>query len=118
MKDQEVDLVRLDEGVYKVSWNERTGTSVVVCVMPVRRRLHGTIFFPRWVADDGRETVCFQNAHLDRMRELRDAGPTYPIETIPEFAEITLFEHVGVDDESVIAVGPEELPAGFADRRN
>lgn len=52
------------------------------------------------------------------MRELRDAGPTYPIETIPEFAEITLFEHVGVDDESVIAVGPEELPAGFADRRN
>lgn len=116
VRDQEVDLVRLDEGVYKLSWNEPTGTSVVVCVMPARRRLHGTIFFPRWVADDGTETVCFQNDHLDRMRELRDAGPTHPIETIPEFAEITLFEFVGVDDETVVAVGPDELPPGFAAR--
>ena len=37
----------------------------------------------------------------------------YPIEVVPEFARITLFEHVGRDDESVIAVAPEDLPDGF-----
>ncbi|GGF21509.1 phenolic acid decarboxylase [Williamsia phyllosphaerae] len=118
VKDQEVDLVQLDDDVFKISWNEPTGTSVVVNVLPGKRRLHGTIFFPKWVEDAGTKTVVFQNDHLDEMRTYRDAGPTYPIYVVPEFAYITLFENVGVDDESVISVGPSELPAGFADRTN
>lgn len=114
VKDQAVDLVVLTAGVYKVSWTEPTGTCVVVNVLPGERRIHGTIFFPRWVEQDGSRTVLFQNEHLEEMRAFRDAGPTYPIHVVPEFAAITRFEHVGTDDESVIAVAPGELPDGWA----
>ena len=75
-------------------------------------------FFPHWVEEDGSKTVLFQNDHLDRMREYRDQGPTYPIYVVPEFAHITLFEHVGEDDETVVDTAPGDLPAGFADRTN
>ncbi|NEY33703.1 phenolic acid decarboxylase [Streptomyces sp. PRKS01-65] len=118
VKDQEVDLVRLAEDVYKVSWTEPTGTCVVVNVLPGRRVLHGTIFFPQWIEQDGGKTVLYQNEHLDEMRAYRDAGPTYPIYVVPEFARITLFEYVGENDETVVAVGPHDLPEGFADRVN
>jgi phenolic acid decarboxylase len=37
---------------------------------------------------------------------------------VPEFGHITLLEHVGTDDESIIDTAPGDLPAGFADRRN
>ncbi|MEV0600034.1 phenolic acid decarboxylase [Streptomyces sp. NPDC050315] len=118
VKDQEVDLVQLAEDAYKVSWNEPTGTSVVVNVLPRRRVLHGTIFFPHWIEEDGSKTVLYQNEHLDEMRAYRDAGPTYPIYVVPEFAKITLFEHVGENNENVVAAGPSDLPTGFADRTN
>ena len=118
VRDQTVDLVTLAPDVYKISWTEPTGTSVVVNVMPAQRRLHGTIFFPEWIRADGAKTVLYQNEHLDEMRAYRDAGPTYPIYVVPEFATITLFEHVGVNDETIIAAAPSELPPGFADRRN
>ncbi|MEU5418242.1 phenolic acid decarboxylase [Streptomyces sp. NPDC001407] len=116
VKDQRVGLVQLDDDSYKVFWNEPTGTSVVVNVMPGKRRLHGVIFFPHWVEQHGERTVCFQNDHLDEMRRYRDEGPTYPIYVVPEFAKITLFEYVGTDDESVISVAPGDLPAGWSDR--
>lgn len=109
VKDQCVGLVQLDDDSYKVFWNEPTGTSVVVNVMPGKRRLHGVIFFPHWVEQHGERTVCFQNDHLDEMRRYRDEGPTYPIYVVPEFAKITLFEYVGTDDESVISVAPGHL---------
>ena len=118
VRDQTVDLVALAPDVYKISWTEPTGTSVVVNVMPALRRLHGTIFFPEWIRTDGARTVLYQNDHLDEMHAYRDAGPTYPIYVVPEFATITLFEHVGADDETIIACAPGDLPAGFADRRN
>jgi phenolic acid decarboxylase len=118
VRDQTVDLVTLAPDVYKISWTEPTGTSVVVNVMPALRRLHGTIFFPEWIRTDGARTVLYQNDHLEEMRDYRDAGPTYPIYVVPEFATITLFEDVGADDETIIACPPGDLPAGFADRRN
>ncbi|MDY7542934.1 MULTISPECIES: phenolic acid decarboxylase [unclassified Cryobacterium] len=116
--DQTVDLVQLDDSVYKVSWTEPTGTSVVVNVLPAKRRLHGTIFFPRWIEEAGSKTVLYQNDHLDEMRAFRDAGPTYPIYVVPEFARITLFEFVGENDDTVVSTAPNDLPAGFADRTN
>ena len=118
VKDQTVDLVALATDVYKVSWNEPTGTSVVVNVLPASRVLHGTIFFPRWIEVDGHKTVLFQNDHLDDMQRYRDEGPTYPIYVVPEFAHITLFEHVGENDETVIDTAPGGLPAGWSDRTN
>ncbi|KOT48322.1 MULTISPECIES: phenolic acid decarboxylase [Streptomyces] len=116
VKDQEVDLVQLDEDSYKVSWTEPTGTSVSVNVMPGKRRLHGVIFFPDWIRRHGERTVCYQNDHLDAMRAYRDQGPTYPIYVVPEFAKITLFEHVGADDDSVVSAAPGDLPAGWSRR--
>lgn len=118
VKDQTVDLVALAPGVFKVSWNEPTGTSVVVNVLPEARVLHGTIFFPHWVELDGQKTVLFQNDHLDEMRRYRDEGPTYPIYVVPEFAYITLLEFVGEDDETVIDTAPADLPAGWSERSN
>lgn len=118
VRDQAVDLVTLAPDVYKISWAEPTRTCVVVNVMPRLRRLHGTIFFPEWVRVDGQRTVLFQNDHLDEMRSYRDAGPTYPIYVVPEFATITFLEDAGVDDESVISCAPGELPAGYAERSN
>jgi phenolic acid decarboxylase len=106
VRDQEVNLVALADDVHKISWHEPTGTSVVVNVMPGQMRLHGTIFFPRWVADDPAKTVLFQNDHLDLMRAYRDEGPTYPVYVVPEFATITQFDYVGPDDESVISTPP------------
>lgn len=106
VRDQTVDLVQLADDVHKISWHEPTGTSVVVNVMPGQRRLHGTIFFPRWVADNPAKTVLYQNDHLELMRTYRNQGPTYPAHVVPEFATITLLEYVGVDDESVIDTAP------------
>lgn len=113
VRDQSVDIVALCDGVYKISWTEPTGTSVVVNVLPGLRRIHGTIFFPQWIARDGSPTVCFQNDHLDRMRRLRDAGPTYPIQVVAEFATIARADHVGLDNEGVIAVAPADLPPDY-----
>jgi phenolic acid decarboxylase len=106
VRDQAVDLVQLADDVHKISWHEPTGTSVVVNVMPNQRRLHGTIFFPRWVADDPGKTVCFQNDHLALMQNYRDRGPTYPVYVVPEFATITQLDYFGADDESVINAPP------------
>ena len=118
VKDQEAHIVRLADGVYRLSWVEPTGTGVSLAVNLLERRLHGAIFFPRWVADAPQRIMGFQNAQIDRMLAYRDAGPTYPIELVDSFAAITFVEDRGRDDETVIACGPEALPAGYAARRN
>ncbi|WP_063002722.1 phenolic acid decarboxylase [Nocardia mikamii] len=118
VKDQEVDIVRLTEGHFKVSWTEPTGTSVAVDILPALRRLHGVIFFPRWVEENPQRTVLYQNDHLEQMAAYRDAGPTYPIHIVSEFATITRVEYVGEDDETVIACAPSELPDIFAQSIN
>ncbi|WP_036569913.1 phenolic acid decarboxylase [Nocardia sp. BMG51109] len=110
VKDQTIDLVTLTDGVYKISWNEPTGTSVCLTLVPARRISHGVIFFPRWVEEHPERTVLFQNDHLPRMRAYRDQGPTYPIHVVSEFADITVIENVGRDNEDVIACAPDALP--------
>lgn len=118
VRDQETHIVRLSDDVFKLSWDEPTGTAVSVAVNLGARRLHGVIFFPRWVGDAPEKTVCFQNDHLDEMRRYRDEGPTYPRLVIDEFADITFLEDCGPDDQTVIAAAPADLPTGYADRRN
>jgi phenolic acid decarboxylase len=118
VKDQEVALVHLGGRRAKISWTEPTGTSVSLAVDLEARRLHGVIFFPQWVHAHPDRTVCFQNDFLDDMRRYRDAGPTYPIVMVDEFAHIDYIEDCGPNNDDVIAVAPSALPAGYADRTN
>ena len=120
VKDQQVHIVKLSSSsnIFKISWNEPTGTSVSQAINLDERRLHGTIFFPRWVVNEPEKTICFQNEHLDQMRKYRDLGPTYPIEVIDEFAKITFLETCPSNDESIIACEPKQLPEEYAKRQN
>jgi phenolic acid decarboxylase len=118
VRNQKAHIVRLAEQIYKVSWDEPTGTTVSLTFMLATRTTHGAVFFPNWIAKDPAKTVCFQNDHLDQMRAYRDAGPTDPKLVLDEFSTITFVEDCAADDESVIAVAPGELPAGYASRSN
>ena len=118
VKDQTADIVQLADDCFKISWTEPTGTSVVVNLMPTRRLVHGSAFFPHWIEQDFSKTVLFQNDHLDEMHAYRDAGPAYPTLAMTEFARILFTEYVGTDDETIIAAPPASLPTGFAERMN
>jgi phenolic acid decarboxylase len=118
VKGQEAFIVALSEEVYKVSWDEPTGTCVSLAFNLSTRKIHGTIFFPAWVGADPKKTVCFQNEHLPLMEKYRDQGPTYPKMLVDEFATITFMEECGADNEEVIHCAPSELPAGYAARKN
>lgn len=118
VKDQNVRLSQLTEGVFTCAWTEPTGTSVSLTLDLPERRLHGTIFFPRWVEQNPEKTICFQNEHLPEMRQYRDQGPSYPIAVIDEFARITFAEDLPADDDTVIDRPPDQLPAGYTSRTN
>lgn len=113
VKDQKAFIVRVAESVYKISWTEPTGTDVSVIANLGDKVFHGTIFFPRWVINDPKKTVCFQNEHIPAMEAYREAGPAYPTEVIDEFATITFIQDCGENNESVIDRPASELPANF-----
>lgn len=117
-KGQPVHIVRLADGVVKVSWTEEAGTCVSVAYNLAEHRAHGASFFPHWLGADPKKIAGHQNEKLDEIRRYRDAGPTYPIELVDEFAKITFVEDCGRDDESIIACAPKDLPAGYATRTN
>jgi phenolic acid decarboxylase len=114
--DQEAHIVNVADDVYKIAWDEPTGTTVSIVVNLVRRKIYGTIFFPRWIADDPTKTICYQNQHLDRMRDYRDQGPTYPKLVVDEAATITFLEDCGAERTDVIDRPPAELPVGYTSR--
>ncbi len=118
VRDQQAHIVRIAPSVIKISWDEPTGTAVSLAFNLSERRVHGVIFFPRWVAENPNKTICFQNEHLEEMRALRDIGPTYPRLVIDEFALITFIEDCGQDNDDVIRCAPSDLPPGFAARSN
>jgi phenolic acid decarboxylase len=115
--DQQAHIHAVSPEVLKISWDEPTGTSVSLTVNLGRRELHGVIFFPRWVINDPKKTVCYQNEHLELMRKYRDEGPTYPREVIDEFAQITFIEDCGPDRSDVINCAPAQLPADWVGRK-
>ncbi|HJD08308.1 MULTISPECIES: phenolic acid decarboxylase [Ligilactobacillus] len=106
VKDQEADIVMLTEGVYKITWTEPTGTDVALDFMPNEKKMHGTIFFPKWVEEHPEITVTFQNEHIDVMEEAREKYETYPKLLVPEFATITYMGDAGQNNEDVIAEAP------------
>jgi phenolic acid decarboxylase len=118
VKGQEVHIVRLADGVFKMSWCEPTGTCVSVAYNFVERRAHGATFFPRWVELEPKKIIGYQNDKIEQMRRYRDEGPAYPTLLVDEFADITFVEDCGRDNEEVIACAPEALPAGYTLRRN
>ncbi|MGB3568402.1 MAG: phenolic acid decarboxylase, partial [Priestia megaterium] len=85
-----------------------TGTDVSLNFMPDEKRMHGIIFFPKWVHEHPEITVCYQNDHLDLMYESREKYETYPKYVVPEFADITFIKNVGANNEEVIAQAPYE----------
>ena len=74
--------------------------------MPNENKLHGTIFFPKWVEEHPEITVTFQNEHIDVMEEAREKYATYPKLVVPEFASITYVGDAGLDNEDVISQAP------------
>ncbi len=74
VKGQEVHIVRLADGVYKVSWNEPTGTCVSVAYNLNENRAHGATFFPRWIELEPKKIIGFQNEKIDLMRQYREQG--------------------------------------------
>ncbi|WP_319582471.1 phenolic acid decarboxylase [uncultured Pseudodesulfovibrio sp.] len=115
VKDQQVYMVQVANQVYKISWTEPTGTDVSLIANLADKLFHGTIFFPRWIINEPKKTVCFQNEHIREMEAFREAGPAYPTEVIDEFATITFVEDCGQDNEEVINCPASELPENFPD---
>lgn len=113
VKSQRIYLVQVAQDVYKISWTEPTGTDVSLIINLADKMFHGTIFFPRWIINDPKKTVCFQNDHIPQMEAYRDAGPAYPTEVIDEFATITFVRDCGRDNDEVINCAASELPADF-----
>ncbi|WP_185962457.1 phenolic acid decarboxylase [Vibrio furnissii] len=113
VKSQRIYLVPVAQDVYKISWTEPTGTDVSLIINLADKVFHGTIFFPRWIINDPKKTVCFQNDHISQMEAYRDAGPAYPTEVIDEFATITFVRDCGRDNDEVINCAASELPADF-----
>jgi phenolic acid decarboxylase len=111
--DQQADIVKIGERVFKISWDEPTGTVVCVTINLERQELHGAIFLPQWIEQNPEKTVCYQNEHLDLMYRYRNEGVTYPKMIICEFATITFIEDCGVDRDDVINCPPSQLPADF-----
>ena len=112
VRDQKADIVKLTDGVYKVCWTEPTGTDVALNFMPKENKIHGVIFFPKWVQEHPEITVCYQNDFIPLMEESRLKYDTYPKYLVPEFATITYMKQVGANNEKIIAEAPYE---GMAD---
>ena len=115
---QEAKIVELAKNIYKISWDEPTGTVVSLAINFQRRKLHGAVFFPKWIEENPKKTVCYQNQHLEKMIKYRDEGPTYPKLIMDEFANITFVEDCGPDRNDVINCSPSELPPEYAKRTN
>ncbi|WP_145145405.1 phenolic acid decarboxylase [Roseomonas gilardii] len=118
---QAMNLVQIAPAVFKADWHEPTGTCVSLCFDTAHRFVHGTIFFPQWIAGkDGHpeKTICYQNEFTEDMHRFRDAGPAYPYVIIGEFAKITFMEQRGADNDEVISQAPGQLPDGYLDRSN
>lgn len=76
--------------------------------MPNESKLHGTVFFPKWVHEHPEITVCFQNEHIDHMEEARVKYETYPKYVVTEFGTITYMGDAGKNNEDVICEAPHD----------
>lgn len=115
VRDQKVHIARIAEGIFKISWVDPTGTCTSLAFNLNERRVYGTAYFPRWMMDHPEKSVCYQNDHIAEMEALRDKGPIHPVEFFEENAVVECIQDCGLNNESLIACGPQELPNDFLD---
>ncbi len=54
VRNEKANIVKLTDGVFKITWTEPTGTDVALDFISNENKLHGTIFFPKWVEEHSR----------------------------------------------------------------
>ncbi len=117
--NREVHMTALGHGLIRVNWLEPVGNIVTMVTNLQERWLHSYFLMPQWIIDNPKATVCHEDEFVEEMLKLREQGPTWPMHIAENaFAEITFLEDVGPDRDDIITCPPDELPPGYADRKN
>ena len=117
--NREVHMTALGYGLVRINWLEPVGNIVTMVTNLKERWLHSYFLMPQWIIDNPKATVCHEDEFVDEMLKLREQGPTWPMNIAENtFAEITFLEDVGPDRDDIITCPPDQLPAGYADRKN
>ena len=119
MTDRKYHLANIGHDLIRVNWVEPVGNVVAMVVNIKDRWLHSYFLMPQWIVDNPKLTVCHEDEHNEEMLKLREKGPTWPMHIVENtFAEITFLEDVGPNRDDIITCPPDQLPAGYADRKN
>ncbi len=113
VNNQTVIIRQIACNVFKIAWDEPTGTFVCLTINLAIPNIHGTVCFPRWIHEHPEKTVCHQNDHIDLMRKYRDIGPTYDKRIEDNFAVITFMRDAGINNDHVIDCCPADLPTDY-----
>ena len=107
--DQPADIVKLTDGVFKVTWTEPTGTDVALDFMPNERKCTGR-FSSRSGSKNIRKSRFATKMNISMLcNESREKYATYPKLLVPEFANITYIGKAGQNNEDVIAEAPTKV---------
>jgi phenolic acid decarboxylase len=80
--------------IFMVGWYEETGTIVVQVINLQAMQVTSFAGFPRWVFDNPTVTHGDKDNNLDRIKQLREAGPDAPREIFFETGKIFAVEQV------------------------
>ena len=117
--NREVHMTAIGHGMVRVNWLEPVGNIGSMVTNLSERWLHSYFLMPQWIVDNPKATVCHEDKFVEEMLKLREEGPTWPMHIAENaFAEITFIEDVGVDRDDIITCPPDELPPGYAERKN
>ncbi|MFJ3804736.1 phenolic acid decarboxylase [Streptomyces sp. NPDC090088] len=106
-----MSLTRLSDAEYKADWHEPTGSREPLFRSAAPPAAQHDLL-PQWIGGGDQhpeKTICYQNEFIDDIHRFHDEGPAYPYAIIAEFANITHMEHVGRDNDAVIANAPGQL---------
>ena len=81
--------------VFMVGWYEETGTIVVQMVNLNSMQVTSFAGFPRWVFDNPGVTHGQKEDNLDKIMQMREAGPDAPREIFFESGTIFAVEQIG-----------------------
>ena len=81
-------------GVFMIGWYEETGTIVVQVVNLNSMQVTSYAGFPRWVFDNPGATHGEKDLNLEKIKQLREAGPDAPREIFFEIGTIFAVEDI------------------------
>ncbi len=117
--NREVHMTAIGHGMVRVNWLEPVGNIVTMVTNLSERWLHSYFLMPQWIIDNPKTTVCHEDEFVEEMLKRREKGPTWPMHIAENaFAQITFLEDVGVDRDDIISCPPDQLPPGYAERKN